>query len=57
MNRLNYLLMALALGTATLPVMAEEHLHSLDLNNVDKSVNPKENFFDYVTNGWRKAIP
>ena len=32
MNRLNYLLMALALGTATLPVMAEEHLHSLDLN-------------------------
>lgn len=57
MNRLNYLLMALALGTATLPVMAEEHLHSLDLNNVDKSVNPKENFFDYVTNGWRKSHP
>ncbi len=57
MNRLNYLLMALALGTATLPVMAEEHLHSLDVNNVDKSVNPKENFFDYVTNGWRKSHP
>lgn len=57
MNRLNYLLAALSLGIATLPICAEEHLKSLDINNIDKTVNPKENFFDYVTNGWRKSHP
>lgn len=38
-------------------VSAQEHLKSLDLNNVDKSISAKTDFYRHVNNGWMKKHP
>lgn len=42
---------------SALPMMAQEHLKSIDKANFDTSVSPKADFYEYATRGWQKAHP
>lgn len=48
--------LALALSLTT-GVQAQEHLKSLDLKGVDKSISPKNDFFHHVNKGWMESHP
>ena len=39
------------------PVLAQEHLKSLDKNGVSKTITPAEDFYMYVNEGWINANP
>lgn len=54
--KLTHSLLGLALAAMTLPVSAE-HLKSLDLSSVDKSISPAEDFYHHVNKGWMDANP
>lgn len=46
------------LASATLAMAANaESGHGIDRGNLDTSVSPKENFFEYANGGWMKAHP
>lgn len=47
---------ALALGSMS-TMTAEEHLKSLNAGYIDNSVNPGNDFYSYVNNGWKAANP
>lgn len=53
--------LAIAAVTASMAVLAQapakEHLYSVDAKHLSKTVSPKSDFFDYVTEGWREAHP
>ena len=57
MRHLHSLLVVAAAAAVALPSIAEEHLKSVDLNNVSKTVSPKEDFYNYVIEGWRESHP
>lgn len=57
MRHLHSLLVVAAAAAVALPSIAEEHLKSIDLNNVSKTVSPKEDFYNYVIEGWRESHP
>ncbi len=42
---------------SALPMMAQEHLKSIDKANFDTTVSPKADFYEYATRGWQKANP
>ena len=42
---------------SALPMMAQEHLKSVDKANFDTSVSPKVDFYEYATRGWQLANP
>ncbi len=42
---------------SALPMMAQEHLKSIDKANFDTTVSPKADFYEYATRGWQKAHP
>lgn len=52
---------AVAIGvfglTAIMPAAAQEHLKSLDPKGFDTTTVPGDNFYQYVTKGWRDAHP
>lgn len=43
--------------SAIMPAAAEEHLKSLDPKGFDTATVPGDDFYQYVTKGWREAHP
>ena len=46
----------MALATMTIPMSAQLR-SGIDLNNLDKTVRPADDFYEYACGGWRKAHP
>lgn len=53
----SFLAVAAALAAMSMSAQTAEHLYSIDAKNLSKTASPKENFFDYVTEGWREGHP
>ena len=57
MKHFQSLLLVAAAAAVSFPMAAQEHLKSLDAKNISKTVSPKEDFFNYVVEGWRESHP
>lgn len=51
------LLLTAAMLTLTAGAYAQDHMKSLDPNQVDASISPKADFYGYVNSKWQKANP
>lgn len=48
----------MAAGICMMPMLGQQqHLKSLDSKGIDKTVSPKEDFYQYVNNEWVKSHP
>lgn len=56
MNLKSLLCVAIA-GTPLFAIASESEKHGIELNNLDASVSPKENFYLYGCGGWMKNNP
>lgn len=57
MKHFQSLLLIAAAAAVSFPMAAQEHLKSIDAKNISKTVSPKEDFFNYVVEGWRESHP
>ena len=46
-----------ALLLSVVSVGQEKQLHGIDLGDMDRKVNPCDNFFDYANGTWRANNP
>ena len=51
------LLIMMSVITMTMGAHAQQLSSGIDLNNLDQTVNPTEDFFQYACGGWMKNNP
>lgn len=57
MSRISYLFMAALLMSSCSQQSAEKTPRGFDTANLDATVSPKDDFYDYACGGWMKANP
>lgn len=57
MKKSAFLMVAAITSAVSLSAQTKEHLYSIDAKNISQTVSPKEDFFNYVVEGWRESHP